>query len=109
MHRFVREIEKPGLAILTLGEPVERVLGQFIGNVAALPDALSIHIESVGAGEVRALPAEADPAVEAGLRLVPAVSHVPLSEVEWLCCCRRSCVDACIFRSGWRLGWESTA
>ena len=89
-------------------QPVERVVGQLVGDVALLRNLLAVDVQAVLRGQVGALAAEADPVVEARLRLVAFAAHVPLADegglvagllqvlreeasspAEWRCCCRR--------------------
>ena len=77
---LMRQIEEIGLFFGLLGDPVERVIGEFVGDVAFLWDMLAIDVQAVLVGQVTSLPFEADPLIEAGLRFVAAVSHVPLAD-----------------------------
>ena len=77
---FVGQIDEIGLFLGLLGDPVEGIVSEFVGNVAFLRDVLAIDVQAVLVGQVTSLPSEADPFIEAGLRFVAAVSHVPLAD-----------------------------
>ena len=76
---FVRQVEEIGLFFGLLGDPVEGVIGEFVGDVAFLRDVLAIDVQAVFVGEVTSLPFEADPLVEARLGFIAAISHMPLA------------------------------
>ena len=82
VHGLVREIRKNGLSRDVLPSQSMRVVGELVGDVALLRDALAVDVEHRGAGawQVRALAAEADPVIEAGLRRVALAAHVPLAD-----------------------------
>ena len=80
MHGFVREVEEVGLLRGQGAQPVQRVIGQLVGDVALLRHFFAVHVEAVRIRQVGALPAEAHPLVEARLGLVRLRAHVPLAE-----------------------------
>ncbi len=85
---LVREVGEEGLVVFRRGrEPVEAVVGKFVGDVALLRHRAAVEIEHgrrpVGprrAGQVGAVATERHPAVEAGLRRVGRLADVPLAE-----------------------------
>lgn len=77
---FVAEVHEVGLAGWQAGEPIEGVVGQFVGDVALLRNAPAVDIQAVPGGVVRALATEADPVIEARLRIVALAAHVPFAE-----------------------------
>ena len=81
---LVREVEEERPIGAALFQPVERVVGELVGDVAALRHRLAVDVEAVRAREVRALAAEADPAIEAGLRRIAVAAHVPLADERGL-------------------------
>src|SRR5262249_44858636 len=54
------QVKHERLVALAPVQPFQRVIGQFVGDVALLRDALAIDIETVGVRQVRALPFETD-------------------------------------------------
>ncbi len=86
MHGLVREAHKERALGRSLLEPAQRVVGELVGDVALLRDAQAVDVETRLAGQIRALPWEADPMVEATLRRVVLAfagdvsAHVPLAD-----------------------------
>ena len=80
VHGLVRQVEKERPILAALLQPVDRVIGQLVGDVAALRHRFAVDVEAVLAGKVRALTAKADPAVETGLRRIAVATHVPLAD-----------------------------
>ena len=80
MHGLMREVQEVRLFLRDAPQPVERVIGQLVGDVPLLSDMLAVDIQSVLLGKVRALPTEAHPFIESRLRVVAGVPHVPLPD-----------------------------
>ena len=65
-------------------QPVEREVVELVGEVAVLRHPLAVDVQPVAVRPVIALPLEADPAVEAGLRVVALQPHVPFADERGL-------------------------
>ncbi len=76
----MRKVEEIGLLARNGVQPFERIVGQFVGDVALSAERACRRHSGRWARQVRALASEADPFIEAGLRLVAAVAHVPLAD-----------------------------
>ena len=91
MHRLVADIQEERLVCIALIEPVDRKIGQLVGNVALLRDTLSIDVESIVGrlrnlasrpmtiGPIGSLAFEGDPMVETSLWVINISAHVPLA------------------------------
>ena len=77
VHPFVGEVEHEGSSGRLLVEPLNGVVGQLIGDISFLGNPLAIDIESVAAGEIRALPFETDPVIKATLGIIDLSPHMP--------------------------------
>ncbi len=96
MHRFVADIQKERFVSITTLQPIERIFGQFIRDVAALWNAFSIDVETivcglwdfasrpVTIGPIRSLSTERDPVVKATLWVVDVATHVPFADERGL-------------------------
>ena len=84
MHGLMREVQEIGLFLGYGAQPVESVIGELVGDVTLLRHLPAVDVETVGIRQVRALPAEAHPLIEAGLGLVGLGSHVPFADERGL-------------------------
>ena len=78
VHTLVRQVEEERPRSVASLQPVERVVRQLVRDVALLRHLLAVDVQASRRRAVRALPGEADPAVEARLRPPIVVAHVPL-------------------------------
>jgi hypothetical protein len=80
MNRSVGQEKEVGLALAPLSEPLDRVVREFVGDVALLRNAFPVDAEPIPRGQVGALPSEADPAVLPGWgsSLSPPMCHLPI-------------------------------
>ena len=84
VHRLVRKVHEKRLVPLAAAQPVHRVVGQLVGDVAFLRHLFAVDVEAVARWQIRALTAKAHPVIEPRPRLVGAASHVPLADVRRL-------------------------
>ena len=77
---LVRQVHEEGPRLVARLQPVERVVGQLVRDVALLRHLPAVDVQPVGRRQVGALAPEADPAIEPGLRSPIVVPHVPLAE-----------------------------
>jgi hypothetical protein len=93
MRGLVREIQEIGLVrVAPVGEPVERIIGELVRDVARLRHGRAIDVEEARTPEdiartVIALSRKADPAVEPGARRGAVAAHVPFSDQGGLITC----------------------
>ena len=84
VHRLMREVQKKRLVPLAAAQPVHRVVGQLVGDVALLRHLFAVDVEAVTRRQIRALPTKTHPMVEPRPGLVGAAAHVPLADVRRL-------------------------
>src|SRR3546814_3456185 len=80
MHRLVREMHHPRPLAVARADPVERIFGQLVGDIALLRHIAPVNVQPVGMGHIMALALEAHPMVKAGLGRVGLRAHVPLAD-----------------------------
>ena len=75
----MREIQEVRLVLVDTVDPIQRVIGKFVGNVAFLRDAFAVHIQARRTRKIRPLSFETHPSIEAGLWIVAFTTHMPLA------------------------------
>ena len=85
MHGLVRQIQEERFSAIAPFQPLHRVVGQFVGNVALLRNAVSVDVDRAAVnGEIVALSGETDPVIESRLFFVAVQAHMPLSHIRGL-------------------------
>src|SRR5690606_40712541 len=87
MHAFVREVKKEGFLLVGLVEPLDGMIGQQIGNVAAVRLLHSLAVDVEHRRIVDSLSLETQPVIESWLRLIVCVTHVPFTHEGGLVSC----------------------
>ena len=79
MDRLVRQVEEERPLPAPALQPVDGVVGELVGDVAALRHGLAVDVEPVARRQIGALPSETHPPIEPGLRRIALAAHVPLA------------------------------
>ena len=91
VDRFMTDVHEKRLVIISRIQPVDRVVGQLVGDVTLLRNTFSVDVKSIVRGlrnfaccavairPVRSLAFESDPVVESSLRIIDVSALVPLT------------------------------
>src|SRR5260370_27199851 len=80
VHGFVSQVKKVRPVLFLLPQPVQGVIGQDVGDIAALGSVLTVDVQAGACWKVTALAAEAHPTVEAWLGVGGSGAHAPLAK-----------------------------
>ena len=92
VHRLVRQRQEKRFVAVLIAQPLQRVVGQLVGDVTLLRNALAVDVEpvvavlrhlatrAVAVRPIRPLTLETHPVIVARLRVVDVAAHVPLAD-----------------------------